>query len=99
MVFYLVLTIAISIIIGFGFGRLSNNVCKPEGNQDVGKWKVDMDKLHVWDVVRYRNGDFDCVWSGNHTKIGAEKLCEKLNNDYHKNYGEYRVENSTYTKV
>ena len=46
-------------------------------------------------IVRYKkNGEYDCVWSSGHTRRDAEKRAEKLNSDYHKNYGTYVVEES-----
>lgn len=50
------------------------------------------ERMPIWGVVRYRNGEYDNVWRDNMTKRDAEKLCEKLNSDYHKYYGDYVVE-------
>ena len=44
-------------------------------------------------IVRYKkNGEYDCVWKSGLTRREAERLCEELNSDYHKNYGTYVVE-------
>lgn len=100
---FIFLTMSVIFFLGFIFGKLSNKTpyseTIPDLNElDKSELSIDMDKLPVWDVVRYHNDMFDCVWSGNHTRREAEKVCKKLNNDYHRNYGEYRVENSRYSK-
>lgn len=99
---FLIIISMMALIAGFILGKWakeSDPVMKVEvDSKRDGDWYLDMDKQHVWGVVRYRNGQFDCVWSSGYSKRGAEKLCEKLNNDYHKNYGEYRVENMTYSE-
>ena len=46
-------------------------------------------------IVRYKkDGSYDCVWQNGLTRREAEKRVEKLNSDYHKNYGTYVIEES-----
>ena len=46
-----------------------------------------------YSIVRYKkDGSYDCVWQSGLTRREAEKRAEKLNNDYHKNYGTYVIE-------
>lgn len=48
----------------------------------------------IYTIVRYYfDGSYDCIWSSGHTLRDALKKCKELNNDYHKNYGIYIVEN------
>lgn len=85
----------------FGFGYMFGCMCSTNGNQKQSEQsskpeqtpKVDKEKLHIWAIVRYsHDGKYDCVWSSGYTKRDAEKKCKQLNNDYHKNYGKYVVE-------
>lgn len=49
----------------------------------------------LWHIVRYtRNGVYDCIWSSGHTLRDALKRCKQLNEDYHKYYGVYVVEDN-----
>ena len=49
--------------------------------------------LPIYTIVRYKdNGDYDCVWSSGHMLRDAIKKCKQLNEDYHKVYGKYIVE-------
>lgn len=56
----------------------------------------ELERMPIWDIVRYKtNGEYDCVWSGEHSKRDADKRCKELNEDYHKNYGKYVVERNS----
>lgn len=83
---------------GFSNREAETNNQKPKTVNDnpTPLLNIDIDKAPVWGIVRYRDGQFDCIWSRGHTKREAEKKCKKLNSDYHKDYGEYSVENMTY---
>lgn len=49
--------------------------------------------LPIYTIVRYHSdGSYDCIWSDKHTLRDALKKCKELNEDYHKNYGVYVVE-------
>ena len=49
--------------------------------------------LPIYSIVRYhKDGSYDCIWSSRHTFRNALKRCNELNEDYHKNYGVYVVE-------
>ena len=53
----------------------------------------DRARMSIWSIVRYdHKGNYDCVWKSGLTKREADKRCQKLNEDYHKNYGTYVVE-------
>lgn len=96
-------------IAGFWLARLSKDFDLPSCTIDQikpaqktesaqkDKWKIDMDKLNVWGIVRYVNGKYDCVWHSGYSKREAEKRCKELNSDYHRYYGTYVVENMTYS--
>lgn len=99
---HILLLIVFSFIVGFLFGaskrETETNIqnTKTADDNPTTLLNIDLDKAPVWGIVRYRNGQFDCIWSRGHTKREAEKKCKKLNSDYHKDYGEYSVENMTY---
>lgn len=99
---HILLLIVISFIVGFLFGssnkETETDIQKPKTADDnpTTLLNIDVNKAPVWGIVRYRDGQFDCIWSRGHTKREAEKKCKKLNSDYHKDYGEYSVENMTY---
>jgi len=51
--------------------------------------------LPIYSIVRYHeDGSYDCIWSSNYTLHNAQKRCKELNEDYHKNYGVYVVEDA-----
>lgn len=51
--------------------------------------------LPIFSIIRYtENNVYDCVWKGGYTLRDALKACKKLNEDYHKNYGKYVVEDN-----
>lgn len=51
--------------------------------------------LPIYSIVRYhKDGSYDCIWNSNYTLRNALKRCKELNEDYHKNYGVYIVEDA-----
>lgn len=104
---HILLLIVFSFIVGFLFGaskretetniqKSTTDIYLKANDNPTTLLDIDLDKAPVWGIVRYRDGQFDCIWSRGHTKREAEKKCKKLNSDYHKDYGEYSVENMTY---
>lgn len=55
--------------------------------------------LPIYNIVRYRDGKYDCIWDSGITLRNALKICKVLNEDYHRNYGEYVVEDDCGNKI
>ena len=96
MLILILLGFVIGCAIGWMMGGFDGIV--KEGFATVKKEpEIDREKMCIWDIVRYKSsGEYDCVWSSGHTKRDADKICAKLNSDYHKYYGKYVVEDGVY---